>query len=152
MLYFAYGSNLNWFQMKKERCPGSKYIQSYTLKNYKLIFSHRNPNNKYGHANIEKNKNFSVPGAIWNLTKSNEQTLDDYESVNYNPPYYYKEYFNWKGKKVLIYIQKIYTKRKPSSSYLHTIIEGYRDCNLNMKYLKKRISNYTLSYTVHWQF
>ena len=76
MLYFAYGSNLNWHQMKRERCPGSKYIQSYTLKNYKLIFSHRNPNNKYGHANIEKNKNFSVPGAIWNLTKSNEQTLD----------------------------------------------------------------------------
>ena len=48
MLYFAYGSNLNWHQMKEERCPGSKYIQSYILKGYKLIFSHRNPNNKYG--------------------------------------------------------------------------------------------------------
>ena len=54
MLYFAYGSNLNWHQMKNERCPGSKYIQPYVLKGYKLIFSHRNPNNKYGHANIEK--------------------------------------------------------------------------------------------------
>ena len=150
MLYFAYGSNLNWHQMKEERCPGSKYIQSYILKGYKLIFSHRNPNNKYGHANIEKNINFSVPGAIWNLTKKHESTLDDYEAVNYNPQYYYKEYFRWKGKKVLVYIQKIYTKRKPASSYLHTIIEGYKDCNLDMSYLKKRISNYTLSYKVHW--
>ena len=150
MLYFAYGSNLNWHQMKEERCPGSKYIQSYILKGYKLIFSHRNPNNKYGHANIEKNINFSVPGAIWNLTKKHESTLDDYEAVNYNPQYYYKEYFGWKGKKVLVYIQKIYTKRKPASSYLHTIIEGYKDCNLDMSYLKKRISNYTLSYKVHW--
>ena len=150
MLYFAYGSNLNWHQMKEERCPGSKYIQSYILKGYKLIFSHRNPNNKYGHANIEKNINFSVPGAIWNLTKNHESTLDDYEAVNYNPQYYYKEYFRWKGKKVLIYIQKIYTKRKPASSYLHTIIEGYKDCNLDMSYLKKRISNYTISYKVHW--
>ena len=150
MLYFAYGSNLNWHQMKEERCPGSKYIQSYILKGYKLIFSHRNPNNKYGHANIEKNKNFSVPGAIWNLTKKHESTLDDYEAVNYNPQYYYKEYFRWKGKRVLVYIQKIYTKRKPASSYLHTIIEGYKDCNLDMSYLKKRISNYTLSYKVHW--
>tara|TARA_B100001996_G_scaffold297745_1_gene238136 strand:- start:923 stop:1375 length:453 start_codon:yes stop_codon:yes gene_type:complete len=150
MLYFAYGSNLNWHQMKEERCPGSKYIQSYILKGYKLIFSHRNPNNKYGHANIEKNINFSVPGAIWNLTKKHESTLDDYEAVNYNPQYYYKEYFRWKGKRVLVYIQKIYTKRKPASSYLHTIIEGYKDCNLDMSYLKKRISNYTLSYKVHW--
>ena len=92
MLYFAYGSNLNWHQMKKERCPGSKYIQPYILKGYKLIFSHRNPNNKYGHANIEKNKNFYVPGAIWSLTQKHEKTLDDYEATNYNPPYYYKEY------------------------------------------------------------
>ena len=150
MLYFAYGSNLNWHQMMEERCPGSKYIQSHILKGYKLIFSHRNPNNKYGHANIEKNINFSVPGAIWNLTKKHESTLDDYEAVNYNPQYYYKEYFRWKGKRVLVYIQKIYTKRKPASSYLHTIIEGYKDCNLDMSYLKKRISNYTLSYKVHW--
>ena len=150
MLYFAYASNLNWHQMKNKRCPGSKYIQSYSLKGYKLIFSHRNPNNKHGHANIEKNKNFSVPGAIWNLTKNHESTLDDYEAVNYNPQYYYKEYFRWKGKKVLVYIQKIYTKRKPASSYLHTIIEGYKDCNLDMSYLKKRISNYTISYKVHW--
>ena len=150
MLYFAYGSNLNWQQMKKERCPGSKYVKPHILKGYKLIFSHRNPNNKYGHANIEKNNNFSVPGAIWSLTKFHESILDEYEAVNYNPPYYYKEYFRWKGKKVLVYIQKIYTKRKPSSSYLHTIIEGYKDCNLDTSSLKKRLSNYKLNYTVHW--
>ena len=150
MLYFAYGSNLNWHQMKKERCPGSKYIKKFMLKDYKLIFSNSNKNNKFGHANIEKNKNFSVPGAIWNLTKKHEKTLDEYEAVNYSPPYYHKEYFTWKGKKVLVYIQKIYTKKKPSSSYLHTIIEGYKDCNLDMSYLKKRISNYTLRYKVRW--
>ena len=95
MLYFAYGSNLNWHQMKKERCPGSKYIQPYILKGYKLIFSQRNPNNKYGHANIEKNKNYYVQGAIWQLSKEHEKTLDEYEAVNYNPPYYYKEYLLW---------------------------------------------------------
>ena len=150
MLYFAYGSNLNWHQMKKERCPGSKYIQPYILKGYKLIFSHRNPNNKYGHANIEKDKKFYVPGAIWNLTKSHEETLDDYEAFNRNPPYYQKEYFFLRKKKVLIYVQKIYTKRKPCSTYLHTIIQGYKDCSLDMDYLKKRVSYYSISYPVHW--
>ena len=150
MLYFAYGSNLNWHQMKKERCPGSKYIQPYILKGYKLIFSHRNPNNKYGHANIEKNKNFYVPGAIWSLTKTHEKVLDVYEATNYNPPYYYKEYFTLNGKKVLFYIQKVYTKRKPSSSYLHTIIQGYKDCDLDLNFLKKKINTYPLRYTVDW--
>ena len=58
MLYFAYGSNLNWYQMKGARCRGSIFLQTYILKGYKLIFSHRNPNNKYGHANIEKNRDF----------------------------------------------------------------------------------------------
>ena len=150
MLYFAYGSNLNWHQMQKDRCPGSKFVQTYILKGYKLIFSHRNPNNKYGHANVEKSKNLSVPGAIWNLTKEHEKTLDEYEAVNYNPPYYYKEYFYWKGKKVLIYIQNVYTEKKPSSNYLHTIIEGYKDCNLDLNHLKKRILPYKVNYFVSW--
>ena len=150
MLYFAYGSNLNWHQMKNERCPSSQYVRPYILKGYKLIFSHRNPNNKYGHANIEKSKNFNVPGAIWNLTKNHENILDEYESVNYNPPYYYKEYFNWKGKKVLVYIQKIYYLKKPNSTYLHTIIDGYKDCSLDLNYLKKRISHYVIKYNIRW--
>ena len=109
MLYFAYGSNLNWYQMKKKRCPGAKYVQPYILKGYKLIFSHRNPNNKFGHANIEKNNNFVVHGSIWKLTKIHEKTLDDYESVNYNPSYYQKKYFSLRGKKILVYVQNIYT-------------------------------------------
>ena len=46
MLYFAYGSNLNHNQMKNIRCFGSKYIKSFFLKDYKLIFSHPNKLNK----------------------------------------------------------------------------------------------------------
>ena len=150
MLYFAYGSNLNWHQMKKKRCPGSEYVQLYILKGYRLIFTHRNPNNKFGHANIEKNINYHVPGAIWNLTKKNEKTLDEYEAVNFNPPYYQKEYLSWRRKKVLVYVQNIYTMKNPSSSYLHTIIQGYKDCNLDLSYLKRRIANNNISYEIHW--
>ena len=42
MLYFAYGSNLNHQQMEN-RCDGAKYLKSYTLKGYKLCFSHKTP-------------------------------------------------------------------------------------------------------------
>ena len=34
MLYFAYGSNLNHFQMKR-RCKDSIYIKNYNLKDFK---------------------------------------------------------------------------------------------------------------------
>ncbi len=147
MLYFAYGSNLNHNQMEK-RCPGSKYIQNYTLKGYKLYFSHKTSYSVYGHANIIKNKRNSVQGALWNITKNDELVLDGYEGVGYN--YYQKEYFKFKNKKVLVYIQKKYFLQKPSSNYFHTIIEGYKDCCLDLKKLKKVISGYKINYNIKW--
>ena len=147
MLYFAYGSNLNWTQMLKERCPGAKFITKYNLYGYKLIFSNYNSKAVFGHANIEKNNKSKVPGAIWNITRKNEKILDVYEGV---PTYYQKEYIKWNKKKVLVYIQNNFIKKKPSSSYLHTIIEGYKNCNLELRHLKKRISFYTINYKINW--
>ena len=56
MLYFAYGSNLKHHQMKNIRCFGSKYLKSFILKDYKLIFCHPNKLNKFGYGNIIKKK------------------------------------------------------------------------------------------------
>ena len=50
MLYFAYGSNLNHFQMKR-RCKDSVFIKKYELKGYKLNFR-----SKYRAADIEKKR------------------------------------------------------------------------------------------------
>ena len=147
MLYFAYGSNLNHHQMNT-RCSGAKYIKKYTLNGYKLCFSHKTNHSIYGHANIIKDKKSKVYGAIWNIKKKDEKELDWYEGVDYN--YYQKEYFTLKGKKVLVYIQKKYYLQKPNSTYLHTIIQGYKDCFLDIKKLKKIISKYTIKYKVNW--
>ena len=51
MLYFAYGSNLNHFQMKR-RCKDSTFIKKYELKDYRLTFR-----SKYRAADIEMKKN-----------------------------------------------------------------------------------------------
>ena len=74
MLYFAYGSNLNHHQMKKDRCVGSQFLQSFTLKDYKLVFSHSNKLNKFGYANVIKKKGSKVLGAIWKITKKHDLT------------------------------------------------------------------------------
>ena len=78
MLYFSYGSNLNHAQMKN-RCIGSKYIKKFILRDYKLIFSYRDPKEPYGYGNIEKKRGSKVPGAIWKITKRDEVELDRYD-------------------------------------------------------------------------
>jgi hypothetical protein len=54
MLYFAYGSNLNLFQMKR-RCKDSIFLKKINLKDFRLTFR-----SKYRAADIEPKKNSIV--------------------------------------------------------------------------------------------
>ena len=130
MLYFAYGSNLNWHQMKKERCKGSQFIETYNLRGYKLIFSNRNTNNKFGYANIIKKKGSKVPGAIWEITKDHEKILDNYEQF---PNIYQKKYFYLEEKKIMFYIMSKYFIIDPPKNYIDTINKGYKDCSIDLR-------------------
>ena len=134
MLYFAYGSNLNHYQMKNIRCVGSKYLRTIVLKGYKLSFCHPNKLSKYGYANIVKKKGCKVPGAIWEITKKHEKILDRYEEF---PNSYQKKYFYFSGKKIMFYIMNKCFIKKPPKSYVNTIKEGYKNCNIDLKYTNK---------------
>ena len=67
MLYFAYGSNLHHFQMKR-RCKDSIFLKKINLKNFRLTFR-----SKYRAADIEPKKNSIVPGALFEISKSDEK-------------------------------------------------------------------------------
>ena len=95
MLYFAYGSNLNHFQMKR-RCKDSIFIKKINLKGYALNFR-----SKYRAADIEKKKNSIVPGGLYEISKSDEKKLDIYEDY---PILYKKMYFKYYKKTVMTYI------------------------------------------------
>ena len=128
MLYFAYGSNLNLFQMKR-RCKDSIFIKKYELKGYRLNFR-----SKYRAADIEQSKNSLVPGALFEISKSDEKKLDVYEDY---PILYKKLYFPYYNKKVMTYIMVNKTEfRYPTERYLNVVKRGYKDCKLDMKYLK----------------
>ena len=83
MLYFAYGSNLHHFQMKR-RCKDSIYLKKINLKDFKLTFR-----SKYRAADIEPKKNSIVPGGLFKISKSDEKKLDVYEDY----PTLYKKYY-----------------------------------------------------------
>ena len=128
MLYFAYGSNLNLFQMKR-RCKDSIFLKKYDLKGYRLNFR-----SKYRAADIEKSKNFLVPGALFEISKSDEKKLDVYEDY---PILYKKLYFTYYNKTVMTYIMVNKTEfRYPTERYLNVVKRGYKDCKLDTKYLK----------------
>ena len=131
MLYFAYGSNLNHFQMKR-RCKDSIFIKKYELKGFKLNFR-----SKYRAADIEKKKNSIVPGGLYEITKSDEKKLDIYEDY---PVLYKKYYFIYYGKKVMTYTMVKKTKFSyPTEKYLNIVKQGYKDCKLEKKYLKRAL-------------
>ena len=125
--YFAYGSNLHHLQMKR-RCPNCHFIKKIILHNYSLSFR-----SKYGAADIEKKMGGKVYGALYLISKSAEKRLDIYEEY---PTLYKKMYFKYNNKKVMTYIMAKKTKLvPPTTRYLNTIKQGYKDCKLNMRSL-----------------
>ena len=127
MLYFAYGSNLNLFQMKR-RCKDSIILKKINLKDFRLTFR-----SKYRAADIEPKKNSIVPGGLFDISKSDEKKLDVYEDY---PSLYRKFYFTYYGKKVMTYTMVKKTPfRFPTERYLNVIKRGYKDCGLHNKYL-----------------
>ena len=127
MLYFAYGSNLNHFQMKR-RCKDSVFLKKINLKDFRLTFR-----SKYRAADIEPKKNSIVPGALFEISKSDEKKLDVYEDF---PNTYIKKYFKLLGKKVMFYyMPKKTIQTPPSRRYLNLIIQGYKDCGYKNNYI-----------------
>jgi len=131
MLYFAYGSNLNIFQMKR-RCKDSKFLKKIKLKDFRLTFR-----SKYRAADIEPKKNSIVPGALFEISKSDERKLDIYEDY---PILYKKIYFLYYGKKIMTYTMSKKTSfRYPTERYLNVVKRGYKDCKLDKKFLIKAL-------------
>ena len=130
MLYFAYGSNLHHFQMKR-RCKNSIFLKKINLKDFRLTFR-----NMY--ADIEFKKNTIVQGALFEISKIDEKKLDVYEDY---PIVYKKYYFTYYGKKVMTYTmvkKTLFTF--PTERYLNVIKRGYKDCELDINCLKKVLS------------
>ena len=133
MLYFAYGSNLNHFQMKR-RCKDSRFLKKIVLKDYRLTFR-----SKYRVADIEFKKNSSVPGGLFEISKSDEKKLDIYEDF---PNLYKKIYFTYNRKKIMTYSMTKKTKfTYPTDRYLNVIKRGYKDCKLNETFLIKALKS-----------
>ena len=128
--YLAYGSNLNIRQMEM-RCPTAKPVGTVVLEDFQLLFR--------GHkgsavATIEPKAGGSVPCALWLITPRDEIALDCYEGF---PHFYCKEMipvqFGKRRMKVMVYVMNDgYALAMPGKGYLRTILDGYRDFDLDL--------------------
>mgnify|MGYP002830986473 FL=1 len=110
------------------------------MEGYKLSFC--GVSKDYGVANVVKKKDSKVPGGIWKISESDEKKLDIYEGY---PTLYAKDFFKLNGEKVMFYIMKRQNSFKPPlRQYVDIINQGYKDCNLDREYLKKRLSHYNI--------
>lgn len=132
--YLAYGSNLNVRQMKY-RCPDAKPVGTAWIHGYQLMFK----GSKTGsYLTIEKAENSRVPVAVWEVSDADEHRLDAYEGF---PTFYYKTEMEVtvKHRKIKAFVYIMHEDRKlaiPSSAYVRTCVQGYRDFDFELKYLR----------------
>ena len=133
-LYIAYGSNLNQGQMAW-RCPTARYVGTGMIEGYELKFKGR-PNGAY--ATIDPKKGGTVPVAIWEIQPYDEFRLNQYEGYPNN--YFTKNIPVKIGNQEvtgMVYIMNLQAQANlPSKHYYDTVEQGYKDCGLDIAYLK----------------
>ena len=118
----------------------SKYIKNIFLEGYKLSFCAIDRD--YGVANIVKKLDSKIPGGVWKISTNDEKKLDYYEGF---PIKYTKDFFTLNDEKVMFYIiKRQYSFKPPQRWYVDIINQGYKDCNMDREYLRKRLTHYNV--------
>ena len=137
--YLAYGSNLNREQMGY-RCPNAQPVGTVQLAGWRLIFRGSGTGN---YLTIEPAPGYSVPVAVWAVTKADEAALDRYEGF---PVFYRKETLpiTYTGLKAaqerqveaFVYLMNDgHPAGLPATRYMDACVEGYRDFGFDSRVL-----------------
>ena len=127
--YLAYGSNLNFRQMRM-RCPSARLIGTALLEDYGLLFK----GSKTGaYLTVEPQEGSCVNLGVWEVDERDEKNLDRYEGY---PSFYYKKELRINitgirtGKERMrdAFIYIMHEERQigvPSNYYMRICMEGY---------------------------
>lgn len=75
MLYFAYGSNMNWSQMQR-RCPSARFVNLAELRNYRLAFPLRSKSRGCGTAGAIPQEGQILWGVVYEIENCEIEVLD----------------------------------------------------------------------------
>jgi gamma-glutamylcyclotransferase len=78
MNYFAYGSNMNWAQMKK-RCPSAKFVAVACLAGRRLAITRKSRRRLCGTADVVPDARSAVWGILYEIDDRDLARLDGFE-------------------------------------------------------------------------
>lgn len=142
LYYFAYGSNMNSFQMQK-RCAKPKVVTIARLADYRIAF--------FGHSKIwdgaqetlVRHPGHEVWGVVYEISTVDQERLDAWQDVRMDgtgPYFHYPA--RVKGADGQMYTVLFYKKdilgepRRPSKPYLDFIITGAKEKQLPPGYIQ----------------
>ena len=136
MYYFAYGSNMNWEQMRR-RCPSAQFVCVAVLKNYRFAIARHSRLRDCGTANILAETGGEVWGIVYDVSEQEFAILDGFEDG------YRRERARVRATgdsqssvEVLVYIaEKEDYVPLPSSEYKRLIVTGAKYWNIPEIYL-----------------
>jgi AIG2-like family len=133
-LYIAFGSNLSKKQMRF-RCPTARPLGKFIMRDAQLVFR--------SVADLDFVPGATTPCGLWSINTDDERSLDRYEGVN-SGAYFKSEaiQLNYCGRKrpALIYLMNSQAIFPPSQTYVDTIRRGYKDFDLDEKFLDDAIA------------
>lgn len=147
MLYFAYGSNLDWKQMK-DRCPSAQFVCIAALQNHRLAFTRFSNTRNCGVADVIYELGKVVWGVVYQISEHDIGSLD--RSEGFKPDrkrddnayvreerHVFAEGDEKRTMSVTIYIAN---KQKdpplPNSDYKKLIVEGAKYWHLPEEYIR----------------
>jgi gamma-glutamylcyclotransferase (GGCT)/AIG2-like uncharacterized protein YtfP len=135
--YFAYGSNMNWPQMRR-RCPSSRFVCVGRLPGYEFGITRHSRLRNCGTANVYPAASKEVWGIVYDISDSDLLILDSFEDGYRREilPVYPLEGGAPPLVDALVYVAAIEDNvPRPSAEYRRLIIEGAKHWNLPAPYL-----------------
>ena len=122
----------------EKRCPQSKKVGVARLLDYRWIISAR------GYANVVKSMNDYVEGVLFEISATDEVSLDKYEGVSSGSyqkvdlPVLHEE----QEKVALVYVDPVTAEGSPKQEYIQRINSGLADAKLSDAYVTRYVRRY----------
>lgn len=82
MLYFAYGSNMDWEQMR-QRCPSAGFLHRATLPDRQIAFTRKSVSRGCGVADVVRASGRRVWGVVYDIADTEIGKLDECEGYQH---------------------------------------------------------------------
>jgi len=138
MLYFAYGSNMSFAQMK-ERCPGGRFLGPAVLGGHRFVYDGYSVDRQGATADIVPSNADAVRGGLFAITERDKLALDALEGY---PKAYDRREFEvsdaeGNARLAMAYFRTGRALGKPHPDYEKLVLEGAKDCRLPEDYVDK---------------